>query len=67
MKRHLPFLVLALALSFTACNHEEKKSDKEIDSLNKAAADSLLNSALTDSVSSDSVKKDSIAIDSTKK
>lgn len=67
MKRYIPFLVLGLALSFTACSSNEKKSDKEIDSLNKAAADSLLNSALADSVSVDSVQKDSLAIDSTKK
>lgn len=67
MKRYIPFLVLGLALSFTACNNNEKKSDKEIDSLNKAAADSLLNAALSDSVSVDSVKKDSLAIDSAKK
>lgn len=67
MRKFLVLTFIVAALGLTACHNPEKKNDKEIDSLNKVAADSLLNAALADSVNVDSVQKDSLAIDSTKK
>jgi hypothetical protein len=55
MRKFIPLIVLGVALSFTACNNN-KKSEKEIDSLNQASADSLLNAALADSTKTDSIK-----------
>ena len=54
MKNFFAISIIAIALGLTACNND-KKSEADIDSLNKAAADSLLNAALTDTTATDSV------------
>jgi hypothetical protein len=59
MRKFIPLIVLGVALSFTACNNN-KKSEKEIDSLNQASADSLLNAALADSTRANSTVGKSI-------
>ena len=59
MRKFIPLIVLGVALSFTACNSNQK-SEKEIDSLNQSSADSLLNAALADSTMADSTVVDSI-------
>ena len=52
--------------AFAACNNAQRMSDEQIDSANKAQADSLLNAAIEDTTAqmntrTDSVLKDSIA------
>jgi hypothetical protein len=54
MKKLFTISIIAIALGFIACNND-KKSEADIDSLNKAAADSLLNSALGDTTATDSI------------
>jgi len=62
MKKLFTISIIVIALGFTACNND-KKTEAEIDSLNKAAADSLLNAALADTTVTDSV----MVVDSLKK
>ena len=62
MKRLFTISIIAIALGFAACSND-KKSEADIDSLNKAAADSLLNAALADTTATDSV----MVVDSLKK
>jgi hypothetical protein len=62
MKKLFTISIIAIALGFTACNND-KKTEAEIDSLNKAAADSLLNAALADTTVTDSL----MVVDSLKK
>jgi hypothetical protein len=62
MKKLFTISIIAIALGFTACDND-KKTEAEIDSLNKAAADSLLNAALADTTVTDSV----MVVDSLKK
>jgi hypothetical protein len=62
MKKLFTISIIALALGFTACSND-KKAEENIDSLNKAAADSLLNAALADTTATDSV----MVVDSLKK
>jgi predicted small secreted protein len=60
MKKLITLSFLLALFSLGACN-SNKKTDKEIDSLNQAHADSLLNAAMSDTTSVvDSVSKDSI-------
>jgi hypothetical protein len=54
MRKLFTIAIIATALGFTACSND-KKSEENIDSLNKAAADSLLNAALADTTTTDSV------------
>jgi hypothetical protein len=66
MKKFLTLLIVATSLGFTACNNNVK-SEKEIDSLNQKAADSLLNAALKDTMSVDKVRTDSLLVADTLK
>ena len=60
MKKSLIFTIAVVLLGLAACN-SDKKTNKEIDSLNAASADSLLNAALKDTTTNaDTLKKDSI-------
>jgi hypothetical protein len=60
MKKSLIFTFAVALLGLVACN-SDKKTNKEIDSLNAASADSLLNAALADTTTkADTLKKDSI-------
>ncbi len=59
MRKFIPLIVLGVALSFTACNNNQK-TEEEIDSLNQSSADSLLNAALSDSTMVDSTVIDSV-------
>ncbi len=61
MKKFLTLSVIAISLGFAACNNNVK-SEKEIDSLNQKAADSLLNAALSDTSAVDKVKTDSVMV-----
>jgi hypothetical protein len=56
------FWVFTLVMSFgmIACN-QDTKTDEQLDSLNQAKADSLLQDALKDSLAQDNVATDSIA------
>lgn len=66
MKKVLTFAFVIAVLGLSACNNN-KKTEKEIDSINQVAADSLLNAALADTMAKDSTLKDSIAaVDSVK-
>lgn len=60
MRKFIILFVITTSLAFAACNSQQK-SEEQIDSLNKTAADSLLNEAL-----SDTTAKDNVAVDSTK-
>ena len=61
MKKVLTFAFIVAVLGLAACSND-KKTEKEIDSLNKASADSLLNAALADTSSMDSTLNDSIVV-----
>ena len=62
MKKVLTFAFVVAVLGLAACSND-KKTEKEIDSLNKASADSLLNAALAaDTSSMDSTLNDSIVV-----
>ena len=61
MKRVLTLAFAMAVLGLAACS-SDKKTEKEIDSLNKASADSLLNAALADTSSMDSTLNDSILV-----
>jgi len=66
MKKVLTFAFVVAVLGLAACS-SDKKTEKEIDSLNKASADSLLNAALADTSLMDSTLNDSIlVVDSTR-
>lgn len=65
MKKLLTLTFVVAVLGLAACS-SDKKTNEEIDSLNQASADSLLNAALADTTGvSDSLAKDSLAVDST--
>jgi hypothetical protein len=66
MKNFLALSLIAISLGFAACNNNVK-SEKEIDSLNQKAADSLLNAALEDTTSVDNVRTDSLLVADTLK
>ncbi|MBK0384414.1 hypothetical protein I5M32_15710 [Pedobacter sp. SD-b] len=66
MKKLATLSLLGIALGFAACNNNSK-SEKEIDSLNQSAADSLLNSALNDTNAVDNVRTDSVLVADTLK
>ena len=61
MKFFLTLSLIVVSLGFAACNNNVK-SEKEIDSLNQKAADSLLNAALKDTASVGKTKLDSVAV-----
>ncbi len=65
MRKLITLSILTISLGFAACSNN-KKSDAEIDSLNKASADSLLNAALEDTTVTDNVKTDSVVVDTLK-
>ena len=60
MRKFLALTIFVAALGLTACNNNKEKSEKEIDSINQASADSLLNAALADTTMVDSTVVDSI-------
>jgi|GEM_PF-6178746 len=62
MKRLLPIITL-IVIGLTACNNNAK-TEKDIDSINQAMADSLLNDALQDTVKQDTQDTDSLTKDS---
>lgn len=62
MKKFLALTLFVTALGFAACNND-KKTDEEIDSLNQAGADSLLNAALSDTTVIDNI--DTLKVDTT--
>ncbi|MEO5910185.1 MAG: hypothetical protein ABIP95_04815 [Pelobium sp.] len=62
MKKFLALTLFVTALGFAACTND-KKSDKEIDSLNQAGADSLLNAAMSDTTAIDNI--DTLKVDTT--
>jgi uncharacterized lipoprotein YmbA len=65
MKKFLTLTFVVAVLGLAACSND-KKTNEELDSLNKASADSLLNAALADTTSiSDSLVTDSMVVDST--
>ncbi|OAQ38906.1 hypothetical protein A5893_12765 [Pedobacter psychrophilus] len=66
MKKFLTLTLIAISLGFAACNNNVK-SEKEIDSLNQKAADSLLNAALEDTTAVDNVRTDSLLVADTLK
>lgn len=61
MKKFLTGSLIVISLGFAACNNNVK-SEKEIDSLNQKAADSLLNAALKDTNAVDNEKTDSLLV-----
>lgn len=61
MKKFFAFTFVVAVLGLAACSND-KKTEKEIDSLNQAAADSLLNAALADTSAVDSTLNDSILV-----
>jgi preprotein translocase subunit SecG len=66
MKKLLAFTFVVAVLGLAACSNN-KKTEQEIDSLNQASADSLLNAALADTSATDSTLIDSIlVVDSTR-
>ncbi|WP_026905455.1 hypothetical protein [Pedobacter glucosidilyticus] len=60
MKKLFWVLTLVIGFAGAAC-HQEVKTDEQIDSLNQAKADSLLQDALKDSLAQDNVATDSVA------
>lgn len=65
MKKAIIFTFVVAVLGLAACSND-KKTEQEIDSLNQASADSLLNAALEDTSATDSTLTDSIlVVDST--
>jgi hypothetical protein len=65
MRKFLTLTFVVAVLGLAACSND-KKTNEEIDSLNKVSADSLLNAALADTTSvSDSLATDSLVVDST--
>lgn len=66
MKKVITFAFVVAVLGLAACSND-KKTEQEIDSLNQASADSLLNAALADTSATDSTLNDSIlVVDSTR-
>ena len=66
MKKVITFAFVVAVLGLAACSND-KKTEQEIDSLNQASADSLLNAALADTSAKDSTLNDSIlVVDSTR-
>lgn len=66
MKKVIIFTFVVAVLGLAACSND-KKTEQEIDSLNQASADSLLNAALADTTAADSTLTDSIlVVDSTR-
>lgn len=66
MKKAIIFTFVVAVLGLAACSND-KKTEQEIDSLNQASADSLLNAALADTTATDSTSTDSIlVVDSTR-
>ena len=61
MKKLIIFTFVVAVLGLAACSND-KKTEKEIDSLNQASADSLLNAALADTSTNDSTLNDSILV-----
>ncbi|QEK52150.1 hypothetical protein FYC62_11260 [Pedobacter aquae] len=60
MKKLFWVITLVIGFAGAACN-QEVKTDQQLDSLNQAKADSLLQDALKDSLAQDNVATDSIA------
>jgi ABC-type enterochelin transport system substrate-binding protein len=61
MKKYL-FIALVMVIAFTACTNRDTVTQEEQDSLAAAAADSMLN----DAVSEDTTGVDAVAVDSSK-
>lgn len=59
MRKLLLSLSIILIIGLGACN-SGRMSDQEIDSLNKASADSLLQDALEDTMEVDNLRTDSV-------
>ena len=61
MRKTLSLLFIISMFAITACN-SNRMSDEEIDSINRASADSLLQDALEDTMAVDGLKTDSVKL-----
>ena len=64
MRKFIVLFAVAGSLAFVACNNQTK-TEEQIDSANQAAADSLLNEALTDTTVKTEGTVDSLMADTT--
>ena len=58
--RQITYFVLLILLIATAACNSNRMTDEQIDSLNRASADSLLQDALEDTMAVDGLRTDSI-------